>query len=122
LRALIPVLVGDPEEGLFAGSVAFSRLRVQGVFEAAVTGSSDAPASTLAAAIGRLLYLVHLAVLLWWLLDKSTKQRATSAFVRLIEQVLPSTALTLRLPPVRRFVLSADTLVRDALFGGAAAR
>ena len=29
LRALIPVLVGDPEEGVFAESAAFSRLRVQ---------------------------------------------------------------------------------------------
>ncbi len=38
LRALIPVLVGDPDEGVFAESAAFSRLRVQGAFEAAVTG------------------------------------------------------------------------------------
>ena len=30
-------------------------------------------------AIGRLLYLLHLAILLWWLLDKSMKQRATTA-------------------------------------------
>ena len=29
LRALIPVLVGDPDEGVFAESAAFSRLRVQ---------------------------------------------------------------------------------------------
>ena len=29
LRALTPVLVGDPEEGIFAASTAFSRLRVQ---------------------------------------------------------------------------------------------
>ena len=40
LRALIPVLVGDPEEGVFAESAAFSRVRVQGAFEAAVTGST----------------------------------------------------------------------------------
>ena len=34
------------------------------------------PKPPLATAIGRLLYLVHLAVLLWWLLDRSPKQRA----------------------------------------------
>ena len=34
LRALTPVLVGDPEEGIFSASTAFSRLRVQQVFEA----------------------------------------------------------------------------------------
>jgi len=116
LRALIPVLVGDPAEGVFAESAAFSRLRVQRVFEEAVGGSSDAPAPALAAAVGRLLYLVHLAVLLWWLLDKSSKQRATAALVLLTQQILPSTALSLRLPPVRRFVLSSDELVREALF------
>jgi AcrR family transcriptional regulator len=117
LRALIPVLVGDPEEGVFAERVAFSRVRVQGVFEAAVVDATDAPPVSVAGAVGRLLYLVHLAVLLWWLLDKSAKQRATAALVVLAQQILPSTALTLRLPPVRRFVVATDQLVRDALFG-----
>jgi len=116
LRALIPVLVGDPIEGIFAASTAFSRLRVQHVFEAAVVDSSDAPRPPLAAALGRLLYLVHLAVLLWWLLDKSTGQRATTALVSLTGQLLPSAALALRVPPVRRFVIAADELVRDGLF------
>ena len=117
LRALIPVLVGDPDEGVFAASTAFSRLRVQRVFEEAVAGSSDAPKQPLAEALGRLLYLVHLAVLLWWLLDKSSKQRATVALVSLTQQLLPSAALTLRVPPVRRFVIAVDELIREALFG-----
>ena len=116
LRALTPVLVGDPEEGIFSASTAFSRLRVQHVFEQAVVGSSDAPKQPIAAALGRLLYLVHLAVLLWWLLDKSTNQRATATLVSLTQQLLPSAALTLRVPPVRRFLISVDELVRDALF------
>jgi AcrR family transcriptional regulator len=119
LRALTPILVGDPDEGIFATGTAFSRLRVQRVFEQAVTGSSDAPRPPLAEALGRLLYLVHLTVLLWWLLDKSAHQRATSALVSLVQQLLPSAALTLRVPPVRRFMLAVDDLVRDALFGNA---
>jgi len=116
LRALTPVLVGDPEEGIFSTRTAFSRLRVQRVFEQAVAGSSDAPNAPLAGALGRLLYLVHLAVLLWWLLDKSAKQRATDALVSLTQGILPSAALALRVPPVRRFVISVDVLVREALF------
>jgi len=116
LRALTPVLVGDPEEGIFAAATAFSRLRVQRVFEEAITGSTDAPREPLAEALGRLLYMVHLAVLLWWLLDKSPKRRATSALVSLTQQLLPSAALALRVPPVRRFVIAADELVREALF------
>jgi len=117
LRALTPVLVGDPEEGIFSASTAFSRLRVQHVFEEAVVGSSDAPKQPLAEALGRLLYLVHLTVLLWWLLDKSSHQRATAALISLVHQLLPSAAVTLRVPPVRRFLIAVDGLVRDALFG-----
>ena len=115
LRGLIPVLVGDPAEGVFSETSAFSRVRVQGVFEEAVTGATDAPRLPLAAALGRLLYLVHLAVLLWWLLDKSTNQRATSGLISITEHLLPSASLALRLPPVRRFVVAADALVREGL-------
>ena len=116
LRALTPVMVGDPEEGIFAASTAFSRLRVQRVFEAAVTGATDAPIAPLAEALGRLLYLVHLSVLLWWLLDKSANQRATGSLVSLTQQLLPSAAVALRVPPVRRFVIAVDALIREALF------
>jgi len=119
LRALIPVLIGDPDDGVFAAGTAFSRQRVQRVFEEAVSGSSDAPNPPLGDALGRLLYLVHLAVLLWWLLDKTPKQRATTALVALTRQMLPSAALTLRLPPIRRFVLTMDALLREALFNDA---
>ncbi len=120
LRALIPVLIGDPDDGVFATRTAFSRERVQRVFEEAVTGSTDAPTSSLAEALGRTLYLVHLAVLLWWLLDKTPKQRATVMLVALTRHMLPSAALTLRLPPVRRFVVTMDGLIREGLFGSPA--
>ena len=117
LRALIPVLIGDPADGVFAPATAFSRLRVQQVFEQAVAGASDAPRQPLAGALGRLLYLVHLSVLLWWLLDKTSKQRGTAALIVLSQQLLPSAALALRLPAVRRFVVSIDELIRESLFG-----
>jgi len=120
LRALTPVLVGDPADNIFGGTTAFSRRRVQAVFERAVSGATDAPTSPLAEALGRLLYLVHLAVLLWWLLDKTAGQRATRALVSLAHQLLPSVALTVRLPTVRRFVIAADALAREALFSAAA--
>ncbi|MCR4374893.1 MAG: TetR/AcrR family transcriptional regulator [Acidobacteria bacterium] len=120
LRALTPALVGDPDEGIFSDSTAFSRIRVQKVFEDAVTGAGDAPTRPLAGALGRVLYLIHLAVLLWWLLDKSTNQRATTALIALTRQLLPSAALTLRVPPVRRFVIAVDELVREALVGNPA--
>ena len=115
LRALAPIMVGDVEEGLFARRTAFSRLRVQAVFEAAVVNATDAPPRSLSMAVARLLYLLHLAVVLWWLLDKSPAQRATQDLVSLLRQLLPTAALTLRLPLVRGFVKSADRLFREAL-------
>ena len=117
LRALAPVMVGDTEEGVFAERTAFSRVRVQGVFRDAVAGARDAPPPALAEALGRLLYLLHLGVILWWLLDRSPRQRATRALVSLLERVMPSAAFALKLPVVRGFVSSADQLFAEGLIG-----
>jgi len=117
LSSLAPTLVADPEEGLFAARTAFSRKRVEEVFQEAVTGATDAPSAKLADALGRLLYLLHLAVILFWLLDKSPRQRATLGMVALIERILPSFGMALLLPRVRGFVESADEVVRQALLG-----
>jgi AcrR family transcriptional regulator len=116
LVSLAPVLVADREHGLFAAGTAFSRERVERVFRDAVTGASDPPSGNLGEPMGRLLYLLHLAVILWWLLDKSPQQRATHALVPLLEQMLASFGFALLLPQVRGFVRSADVLVREALF------
>ena len=64
------------------------------------------------------LYLVHLSVLLWRLLDKSSNQRATTALVSLTQQLLPCAAVAFRVAPVRRFAISVDELIRESLFGG----
>ena len=117
LGALIPVLVGDPDDGVFGERMAFSRARVQRVFEEAVTAASDSPSPALAGALGRLLYLFHLGVLLWWLLDKSPRQRATHGLTALVAQMLPSAALALRLPAMKRFITGVDGLVRSGLSG-----
>ncbi len=100
---------------------AFSRLRVQTVFHQAVIGATDVPRPQLAGALGRLLYLLHLAVLLWWLLDKSPRQRATTGLVTLIERAMPSAVVALRFPPVVKILQTGDDLFREALFDGALA-
>lgn len=115
LASLVGVLVGDADDGVFAPRMAFSRMRVQGVFVQAVVGASDAPRGETAPALGRLLYLLHLGVLLWWLLDKSPDQRATTALVRLLESAGSLVVVALRVPTVPGLVRSFDSLVRDAL-------
>ena len=116
LSSLVPVLVGDPEDGVFGPSTAFSRDRIVPVFDVAIRGASDAPKPELVGPLGRLLYLVHLAVLLWWVLDKSPRQRATPALVALIERALPLASLALRVGPVRSILRTGDELFREALF------
>jgi AcrR family transcriptional regulator len=116
LAVLVPLLVGSADEGLFAPATAFSGQRVMQVFHDAVAGATDAPRPELTAALARLLYMVHLAILLWWLLDKSPRQRATVALVALVKQALPASSLTLRLPGVSSFILAGDKLFREALF------
>lgn len=117
LRALAPALVGDAEEGVFADNTAFSRRRVQAAFERAVLEASDAPKGALAPALGRLLYLAHLGVILWWVLDRSPGQRATTALIGVVRQILPSAALALHLRAVRGFVQALDALFGEALLG-----
>lgn len=119
LSALTSIFVGDPKEGLFAPETAFSRQRVQSVFADAVTGATDPPRAEIAAALGRLLYLAHLGVILWWLLDKSSGQRATLVLLGLIRQALPASALMLRLPLPRNFVVQVDRVFQEALLGQA---
>jgi AcrR family transcriptional regulator len=115
LSALIPVMISNEPDGLFGSATAFSRHRVQRVFQDAVVGAKDAPRGELAAALGRLLYLVHLAVILWWLLDRSPSQRATSALVALTKQILPMASLALKIKRVGAVVLSGDKLFAEAL-------
>jgi AcrR family transcriptional regulator len=114
LTALTSILVSAGENGLFSAGTAFSRTRVMGVFVDAVTGAGDAPGK-LAAALGRLLYLMHLGVILWWLLDRSAKQRATAGLIALLERTLAPFALTLRLPWMKSLVEGMDELLRDGL-------
>jgi len=117
LAALVSVLVGDAHEGLFAPGTAFSRRRVQTVFVAAVVDASDAPRGILAPALGRLAYLVHLAVLLWWLLDRSPNQRATHGLLAQLPRALRLAAPVVRIPGVANLLTSVDDLARAALFG-----
>jgi AcrR family transcriptional regulator len=113
LAGLVPILVGDADDGVLAPSKAFSRRRVQAAFEAAVSGARDAPAREGALALGRLLYLIHLAVLLGWLLDRSPQQRATAGLLALLKRAMPAVALALRFPRMRALARAADGLLRE---------
>ena len=120
LAALTSVLFGDAEGGLFAPATAPSRGRVEAVFHEVVRGASDAPSAGAAAPVGRLLYFAHLAIILWWLLDKSPRQRATRELMALLSLALPFVGPALWLEPSRTFVETVSRLCGAGLLGDAA--
>ena len=117
LAALIPVLIGDPDEGVFSERTAFSRRRVQGVFLDAVAGARETFSKRDAEALGRLLYLLHLAVILWWLLDKSPEQMATRGLLGVVRRLAPAASLALRMARARATVRRLDELSQMAFLG-----
>ena len=114
LAELVPVLVGDRQQGLFAPSTAFSRARVEGVFVAAVRDAR--PPGVAPADLGRALYLLHLGVVLFWLLDRSPGQAATAEVRRLLRRGLVPLGLGLRLPGAAAVVTRLASAVTAGLF------
>jgi AcrR family transcriptional regulator len=117
LASLLPVLIADPSEGIFAPGGAPCRRAVEAVFEEAVVSARNAPGSAEdAAALGRALYVVHLALLLWWLLDRSPGQVATQGLLAALRRALPLFSLAARLGRVRALVRDLDAIARSGLF------
>ncbi|MFN3197373.1 MAG: TetR/AcrR family transcriptional regulator [Bradymonadia bacterium] len=115
LAELVPVLVGDRAQGLFAEGTAFARARVEGVFLDVARHGRPKPSNP--DALGRVLYTVHLAVILFWLLDRSPAQRATDELRALLAQALPPAALALRVPGASRVLSRLSRLIEEGLLG-----
>lgn len=113
LHALMPVLLGAGTESVLGAETQHSRERVRGVFVRAVREADDAPDA--AEALGTLSYLAHLAVIQWWLLDRSPEQRATDQLLAAAERGLPALALLLRLSATQRRVVALRALVAEGL-------
>jgi AcrR family transcriptional regulator len=113
LRALAPaMLAGDPLVSplLNAESVRVS----QAAFRRAVEGAKNAPPAVKLEATAELAYLAHLALLLFWTMDRSEGQRATRSVLQYGEQLAPLVELGLRTPIVGRSMLA---LVRAVTLG-----
>lgn len=115
LSALVPVLVGE-DGGLLADPESFSRGEVLGAFVEMVNGAPDSPDAATAESLGRVLYFLHLGVVLWWLLDRSESQRATDRMLASIERSSVVFSLGARLPWTRRFIRGGDEILRLAFF------
>ena len=116
LAALVPTLVGQEDTSVSSPDTAFSRTRVQAVFQRAVTEAVDAPDAETSLALGGHLYTMHLALLLFWLLDKSPQQRATAGLIAQIQSGIPLLALSLGFPGTKETLIHLNELVTAGLF------
>jgi hypothetical protein len=87
------------------------------MFLAVVRGATDAPRERQARDLATVLYGAHLALLLFWLYDRSPNQRATEELLSLTCELLSIARRLLRLPPVAK-VLARLARVIGPMFDG----
>lgn len=102
-RPLLGVLLGaalnpQNEVAVLGSSTSAIRERSEAVFVAVVVGASDAPRGMIAQDLGFLLYATHLALILFWLYDRSPKQQATQELLRFTRDMLALTRRVIRIP------------------------
>ena len=82
----------------------------------AVEEAKDRPRGERAAMLGRALDLLHLGVVLFWLLDASTEQKATSALLSVVSKALPLAQAALKLPGAWGLLGRLDAAVQQGLY------
>jgi AcrR family transcriptional regulator len=80
------------------------RQRVSAMFLAVVRGATDTPREPVARDLATALYGAHLALILFWLYDRTPNQRATDELIALIGDMLGIVRRLLRLPPLARML------------------
>ena len=115
--ALFGAIMGSQSNADLLGANAGSmRQQAEDAFIALVRGSTDAPKAELVPDVGRLLYGIHFAVILFWLRDRSDNRQATSALLAFIRDLLPWLLRGLPLPFVARD-LKRFLRIMEGIFG-----
>jgi AcrR family transcriptional regulator len=93
------------------------RERVSQSFYDLVRGATDAPRERQARQLATVLYALHLALLLFWLHDRSPDQRATDDLVKLARDTLALVRPVLRVPPISKALARLSQAI-GPMFGG----
>jgi AcrR family transcriptional regulator len=94
------------------------RERVSHAFYDLVRGATDAPRERQAHQLATVLYALHLALLLFWLHDRSPDQRATDDLIKLARDTLALVRPVLRVPPISKALARLARAI-EPVFGGA---
>src|SRR5512146_480897 len=88
--------------GVFGGRASEVRRQARGLYSRVVTQASDAPRPTQAEDLATLLYGLPLALVLFWLLDRTDGAQRTHALLAFLRDILARLRPLLALPPVAR--------------------
>ncbi len=115
LKALIPILVGDTDNNVFSSKNNFSKQRVEGSFFIAINESKSKFKEEFSKDLASLVYMVHLGILLFWLLDKTKDNNATEKLILFTERLLKPFSLGLRIGPTKKAVTQISKIINDGL-------
>ena len=116
LFVLIPILIGDPKRNVFSHTYRFSRQRIEKGFLKAIEDSSNKPKGNAVKELARIFYVIHLGILLFWLLDKSSKQFVTKQMMKIFSSLLAIVSLSLKFSKSRKLISRIHLLVTKGLY------
>jgi AcrR family transcriptional regulator len=93
------------------------RQRVNTMFLMVVQRSTDAPRERVARDLATVLYGAHLALILFWLYDRSPNQRASADLLSLTCDALGIVRRLLRLPPVAKMLGRLARIIEPIFLG-----
>ena len=115
LKALIPILVGDTNNNVFSSRNNFSKQRVENAFYVAISESKNSFKEEFSKDLASLVYTVHLAILLFWLLDKTDKNKATDKLIAYTEKLLKPFSIGLKLGATKKIVSQMSSIINEGL-------
>ena len=113
LCSIIPALISRGDEGLFSSKTRFAREPVQAAFVSAVKNSKDAPKQV--QELGWILYLAHLAIILFWLLDRTENQQGTKKLLLMVTQARMLMGLAVSTPVFSKLIFHFARISQTAL-------
>jgi AcrR family transcriptional regulator len=93
----------ESEISMLGENAAAARQQVQAAFATVVDGATDV-SDRLREDIGTLLYAAHLLMVLYWLQDRTSEQKATRDLISFAEETLGRLHLLLRIPLIARLL------------------
>ena len=117
LLALLTVFFGNSRQNLFAPATQFSRQRVEEGFLFALSQAKKHPPKDIQKDMARIIYMIHLVMILLWLLDKSSKQVATKQAMKLLPACFWFLSLGLRFNRGQKTIRQISEIITTGLIG-----